>query len=321
MRPDRAAVLLDDTQPLTDAAAAHADLEPTAPTAPSAPDATPRGPRRRRLALAGAAVLALAGGTAAAAGLGGEEAPARPATAKAAGATSVPAAGRDGVVSAETAKREGGAKAERDPDQIDPLAPLPKARPKVVAPVAGQANEAEEAPGARGGGESAEEQMSLPKPTAPASRGSNGGVDTGGVRNLSADTATALPNGVALPPLEAPEAVMQVIRAGNTIARTPYKWGGGHGNFQDSGYDCSGSVTFALYSAGLIGGSATSGALMSYGKPGPGRWITIYTNPGHVFMVVAGIRFDTVGRAVTGSRWQNSMVSTGGYVARHPPGY
>jgi cell wall-associated NlpC family hydrolase len=132
--------------------------------------------------------------------------------------------------------------------------------------------------------------------------------------------ATALPNGIALPPLEAPEAVRQIIEAGNVIARSPYLWGGGHGKWVDTGYDCSGSVSFALAAAGLLSAPLASGPLMSWGEAGPGTWVTIYSNPGHVFMVVAGIRFDTSGQRVTGSRWQNDMRSTAGFVARHPAG-
>lgn len=127
-------------------------------------------------------------------------------------------------------------------------------------------------------------------------------------------------NGVALPPLEAPPEVHAIIQAGNVIARSPYKWGGGHGKWQDNGYDCSGSVSYALAAAGLVDGPMASGPFMRWGKPGKGKWVTIYTNPGHMFMVVAGVRFDTVARGQTGSRWINSSVDTSGYVARHPPG-
>ena len=133
-------------------------------------------------------------------------------------------------------------------------------------------------------------------------------------------TAEVLKNGIALPPIESPAAVHNIIEAGNSIARTPYLWGGGHGKWLDKGYDCSGSVSYALAAGGLLNGPLDSGRLMSWGKPGPGKWVTIYTNPGHVFMVVAGVRFDTSGTRATGSRWQSSMRSTGGFVARHPEG-
>jgi cell wall-associated NlpC family hydrolase len=132
--------------------------------------------------------------------------------------------------------------------------------------------------------------------------------------------AEVLSNGVALPPLQAPAAVRAIFEAGNTIARSPYKWGGGHGRWQDDGYDCSGSVSFALAAAGLLDAPLNSGGLMRWGAPGKGKWVTIYTNPGHVFMVVAGVRFDTTARKLTGSRWMEEMRSTSGYVVRHPPG-
>ena len=127
-------------------------------------------------------------------------------------------------------------------------------------------------------------------------------------------------DGTAVAPLEAPSVVAQVIAAGNAIATTPYKWGGGHGAWKDSGYDCSGSVSFALAGAGLMSSPLTSGGFMSWGDPGPGRWISIYANNGHVFMVVAGLRFDTSGRGAHGSRWQDAARAAGGYTIRHPPG-
>jgi cell wall-associated NlpC family hydrolase len=133
--------------------------------------------------------------------------------------------------------------------------------------------------------------------------------------------AAVMPDGTAVAPITAPQVVAAVIQAGNEIARTPYKWGGGHGAWADTGYDCSGSVSFALAGAGLLDRPLTSGALMSYGAPGPGRWVTIYANGGHTFMVVAGLRFDTSGRSgPRGTRWQPALRQTGGFVARHPPG-
>jgi hypothetical protein len=208
------------------------------------------------------------------------------------------------------------ADAEPARDDAAQLPPLPDERsPRVVEPEAGIAGEVDDDDPATGIAESGDP----PKPSAPASstrrRGAVPAAIDGSLRK-----ATALSNGVALPPLEAPVEVLKVIEAGNAIARSPYKWGGGHGRFLDDGYDCSGSVSFALYAAGLIEGSRTSGGLMSWGRPGKGKWITIYTNPGHVYMVVAGIRFDTSGARQTGSRWQNDLRSTSGYVARHPPG-
>jgi hypothetical protein len=99
----------------------------------------------------------------------------------------------------------------------------------------------------------------------------------------------------------------------------PYHWGGGHGSFSDSGYDCSGSVSFVLHAAGRLATPLASAALMSYGEPGPGRWITVYANGGHAYMVVNGRRFDTSGQYRTGSRWQPNDRSPAGYVARRMP--
>jgi peptidoglycan hydrolase-like protein with peptidoglycan-binding domain len=114
--------------------------------------------------------------------------------------------------------------------------------------------------------------------------------------------------------------VARVIAAGDEIATRPYVYGGGHGSFQSAGYDCSGSVSYALHGAGLLSAPEDSSQLESYGEAGPGRHITIYANAGHAFMVVDGKRFDTSAQDESGSRWSSSMVSTGGYVVRHPDG-
>ncbi len=234
------------------------------------------------------------------------------------------AAGALGGGSARTATSGAGQHAGADAatPKTDAMAPLPTARPKLVQPVAGQSSESAADSLPADAGTAASDDTSTPKVTGPATISPRGKVGAAGASNLSAGKATALENGVALPPLEAPEAVLNVIRAGNIIARTPYKWGGGHGRFQDNGYDCSGSVTYALYYAGLIDGPHTSGDLMAYGKPGPGKWITIYANGGHVYMTVAGIRFDTSAASSTNhfSRWQNALRTNGGFEVRHPPG-
>jgi cell wall-associated NlpC family hydrolase len=132
--------------------------------------------------------------------------------------------------------------------------------------------------------------------------------------------ARVLGDGTAIAPDNAPEVVKRVILAGNEIAKFPYKWGGGHGAWRDNGYDCSGSVSFALAGAGLLGRPLTSGLFMNYGAPGPGRWITIYASPGHIFMYVAGLRFDTSGQGRAGTRWQEESRSTAGFAVRHIPG-
>jgi cell wall-associated NlpC family hydrolase len=136
-----------------------------------------------------------------------------------------------------------------------------------------------------------------------------------GVGGVAVDTG-----GMVQPPPGAPAVVAQVIAAGNAIATLPYIWGGGHGSFHASGYDCSGSVSYALAAAGLVSAPMVSGDFESYGDPGPGRWITIYANAGHVWMEVAGWRFDTVALSYGGTRWAQGGGEFSGFVVRHPPG-
>jgi peptidoglycan hydrolase-like protein with peptidoglycan-binding domain len=132
--------------------------------------------------------------------------------------------------------------------------------------------------------------------------------------------ATVGADGLAVAPADAPDVVKQIIAAGNEIAKTPYHYGGGHGKWQDSGYDCSGSVSYALHGAGLLDKPLTSGDFESWGDPGPGQWVTIYANSGHVYMIVAGLRFDTSGRSGAGTRWQTASRPTSGYTVVHPTG-
>src|SRR6188474_850668 len=121
-------------------------------------------------------------------------------------------------------------------------------------------------------------------------------------------------------PSAAPPAVAAAIEAANSIATTPYIWGGGHGSFESSGYDCSGSVSFALHGGGLLDSPLDSTGLSTWGEPGPGQWITVYANAGHAWVIIAGLAFDTSGGA--GPRWHPEPVSsTEGFIARHPPGY
>jgi hypothetical protein len=128
--------------------------------------------------------------------------------------------------------------------------------------------------------------------------------------------------GVAAPPETAPPPIKAAIAAANLIRTKPYIWGGGHARWWMPGYDCSGAVSFALHGAGLITTPMDSGEMMDWGVPGKGRWITVYANAGHAFAVIDGLRWDTVGDASgTGPRWHPEMVSTAGYVARHPAGY
>ena len=228
------------------------------------------------------------------------------------GVATLSASGEDAAPAAKAPARPA-AHAERLQTELPPLPSDHEA--KVVEPVAGAGSEApSNAPV-----EEAAPPTNAPKPTKAASK-SEEHLSRPVTAGDGINQATALPNGIALPPLEAPEAVRQMIEAGNVIARSPYKWGGGHGKWQDDGYDCSGSVSFVLASAGYLEAPLASGPLMSWGEPGPGKWVTIYSHEGHVWMVVAGIRFDTSGARITGSRWQNELRSTAGFVARHPPG-
>jgi len=121
-------------------------------------------------------------------------------------------------------------------------------------------------------------------------------------------------------PSSAPPAIQAAIEAANSIATTPYIWGGGHGSFSSSGYDCSGAVSFALNGGGFLSSPLDSTGLETWGDPGPGQWITVYANSGHAWMIIAGLAFDTVGGP--GPRWHPSPVdSPEGFIARHPPGY
>ena len=147
---------------------------------------------------------------------------------------------------------------------------------------------------------------------AAARAAQTGNADVGGI---AVNTG-----GMVQAPAGAPAAVHQIIAAGNAIATLPYIWGGGHGSFQANGYDCSGSVSYVLAAAGLLSAPEVSGDFESFGDAGPGRWVTIYANAGHVWMDVAGWRFDTVALAQTGSRWSQGGGEYGGFVVRHPPG-
>lgn len=142
------------------------------------------------------------------------------------------------------------------------------------------------------------------------------------VGELPGDRARLTDNGLAVAPADAPPKVKAAIAAGNEIAKKPYKYGGGHGaRVRDSGYDCSGSMSYALRKAGLQRRSMASGAYARWGRPGRGRWITIRANGGHSYMVVAGLRFDTSARKRTGSRWTDEMRSARGFRGRHPRGF
>jgi peptidoglycan hydrolase-like protein with peptidoglycan-binding domain len=177
------------------------------------------------------------------------------------------------------------------------------------------------------------ERQTVATTTAPASASTRASASaTGGATvdeapatgDTSAPVAKGTVNsdGTATPPPGAPAVIQRIFAAGNRIASDPYVYGGGHGSFNDTGYDCSGSVSYALHGGGLLSTPEDSTELESYGVPGPGRWITIYANSGHAFMVIAGVRFDTAAQDATGgSRWTARMRSAGGYVVVHPRGW
>ncbi len=134
-------------------------------------------------------------------------------------------------------------------------------------------------------------------------------------------------DGTARAPADAPANIQAAIAAGNAIHTYPYHWGGGHRSFTDSGYDCSGAVSYVLHAAGMLSSPMPSGPLASsWGTPGKGRWITVYANAGHAYMVVAGLRFDTsaVGEKLnqgSGPRWRKTKRKPRGYTAKFYPGY
>jgi cell wall-associated NlpC family hydrolase len=134
------------------------------------------------------------------------------------------------------------------------------------------------------------------------------------------DKAVVGPDGLAIAPASAPPLVQAIIAAGNKIATKPYKYGGGHGRWEDSGYDCSGSLSYAFHGAGMLDTALDSTGFMSWGEAGKGEWVTVYAMGSHAYMVVAGLRFDTSGRASQGTRWQADMRSAAGYTVRHPEG-
>jgi cell wall-associated NlpC family hydrolase len=154
-----------------------------------------------------------------------------------------------------------------------------------------------------------------PPPPAPGSGGT-------GVGTVPGDKAQLSPDGrIAIPPATAPVQVRNAIYAANKITNKPYRYGGGHRRFRDSGYDCSGSVSYALRGGKFISQPLHSTAFMRWGEAGPGQWITVYTNPGHAFAILAGLRFDTSGPGESGPRWRRSARSSSAYSARHPDGF
>jgi cell wall-associated NlpC family hydrolase len=171
------------------------------------------------------------------------------------------------------------------------------------------------------------------KEQAAASGGAQYGATTGAQSSAPARPvvngfkAKLLRNGTAAAPSMAPAEVQRAIWAANRLIGKPYIYGGGHGRFEDKGYDCSGTVSYALHggSAKLLRTPLDSGSFMRWGDAGKGSWMTIYTNPGHAFIVIAGLRLDTSAAGdptgARGPRWRPNLRSTGDFVARHPAGF
>ena len=158
--------------------------------------------------------------------------------------------------------------------------------------------------------------MPPPPPPAPGSGGAGSAPTTPG------EKAQLSPDGrVAMPPASAPQAVKNAVYAANRITNKPYRYGGGHASFRDSGYDCSGGISYALRGGRFLKRPLDSRAFASWGEAGPGQWVTVYTNPGHAYVVIAGLRFDTSGPGERGPRWRKSARSARAYSARHPEGF
>lgn len=179
-------------------------------------------------------------------------------------------------------------------------------------------------PGTAPGTESGQDYDQEQDQEQDSDRSADSQIERRGDRPIIAGKRAVVRNGIAYAPSRAPENVKNAIWAANTLRRKPYVWGGGHGSFRDYGYDCSGSVSYALHGAGVLAAPLPSSDLMRYGERGRGRWITIYARPGHTFAVIAGLRFDTtdLGRGGdVGPRWYVEGRDTRGYVARHPAGF
>ena len=156
--------------------------------------------------------------------------------------------------------------------------------------------------------------------------GGNGGQQYQAPQGNPTERATISSDGrTAIAPDSAPQQVKDAIAAANRITRKPYKYGGGHGKWEDSGYDCSGSVSYAMHGGGLLKRPLDSTGFESWGQAGKGEWITVYANAGHAYAVIAGLRLDTSSvndsGGESGPRWRKRGRSSSGYVARHPAGF
>jgi hypothetical protein len=178
----------------------------------------------------------------------------------------------------------------------------------VAAPAQAQQDEESTSMSARTGGAAyGEEPTAAPQVTVPGTR------------------AVLMEDGYAAAPADAPAQVQAAVWAANEIVTKPYSYGGGHSSFEDEGYDCSGTVSYALHAAGLLKSPLDSSSFMGWGRKGRGKWFTVYTNPGHAYVVIAGLRLDTSAAGDTastgrGPRWRAKGRATRGFKRRHPAG-
>jgi hypothetical protein len=183
-------------------------------------------------------------------------------------------------------------------------------------------------PGAAATSTATPTSTTAPPTSTTATTASSGGatVDSGAFETMTSNSISAPmgrgtlnPDGTANPPASAPLVIQEIFAAANKIASDPYVYGGGHQSFDDTGYDCSGSVSYALHGGSLLSSPLDSTEFESYGGSGAGKWITIYANSGHVFMLIAGLRYDTAAQSSTGgSRWTDQPRSATDYVVTHP---
>jgi cell wall-associated NlpC family hydrolase len=218
-----------------------------------------------------------------------------------------------------------GSVSSTQPQQTSTRADAPSyhVHPQAVQPIAGSAARITAPPSDVTAGVSVEpvsQVKSLPQPMTVADIRQQ--LAQSGM-TANSQQATLTPGGLAVAPIGAPAAVQEVIAAGNEIARLPYRYGGGHMTYEDTAYDCSGSISYVFAAAHLLDRTVVSGDLENWGKAGPGKWITVFANGDHVFMYVAGLRFDTVALAETGSRWSDRKADEpdiATFSVRHPAG-
>ena len=164
-----------------------------------------------------------------------------------------------------------------------------------------------------------------PAPTPSTPQDQAGGAAFGAIPEMLHPTVPGdvgvIRDGIAYAPANAPLPVQQAIWAANKLRHKPYIYGGGHRSFRSRGYDCSGTVSFALHAAGLLDSPLDSSSFMQWGDRGRGQWITVYTNPGHAWAIIAGLRLDTSGPGESGPRWRTERRSARGYRVRHPEGF